>query len=229
MDTGSKQIITSLENEEKYRRKCMFCYKCGAQISDNSTFCANCGAALQANGNPQPNNNPYAPAYQQQPVSYQQPMNYQQPVNPELTMSWYKFLIYFALWLGALLNLINGFQMVTGGQYGYEKELVYHYFGGLQALDVIVGLCTLARAGLGVYTALRLIGYYKNGPKMLSNLYLAVVAVQLIYIIGIYIIFEDAAEAIDFGGAYTNIAIGCVMMGVNASYFKKRAHLFVND
>ena len=204
----------------------MFCYKCGAQISDNSTFCANCGTALQANGNPQPNNNPYAPAYQQQPVSYQQPMNYQQPVNPELTMNWYKFLIYFALWLGALLNLINGFQMVTGGQYGYEKELVYHYFGGLQALDVIVGLCTLAMAGLGVYTALRLIGYYKNGPKLLTYLYAGVIIVNVVYFAGLNIVVPEVVEMLDMSTLIIQIAVSAVMVFVNKAYFAKRTKFF---
>ena len=182
------------------------------------------------------------PQYQAPQPQYQQPQyqapQYQQPQyqngaplnqNAALGMGWYKFLIYFALFASAILNAVNGINLFTGEMYDGAAELVYEIIDGLQALDMFVAGASIVVACMAIYVRMRLAGYYKNGPKMLNNLYLAVVAVQLIYIIGIYIIFEDAAEAVDFGGAYTNIAIGCAMMGVNASYFKKRAHLFVND
>ena len=204
----------------------MFCYKCGAQISENSTFCANCGTALQANGNPQPNNNPYAPAYQQQPVSYQQPMNYQQPVNPELTMKWYKFLIYFALWAGALFNGIGGFTTMTGANYGYEKDLVYRYFEGLQVLDVIMGLCLIAVAALGIYTRQRLAGYFKNGPQMVTYLYAANAILSIIYIIGLNIVVPEVVEMLDMSSTIVGIVTSAVMVFVNKAYFAKRTKFF---
>ena len=144
-------------------------------------------------------------------------------------MGWYKFLIYFALFASAVLNAVNGINLFTGEIYDGAAELVYGVFDGLQALDMFVGGASVVLACMAIYVRIRLAGYYKNGPKLLNNLYLAVIAVQLIYIIGVYIIFEDAAEAVDFGGAYVNIAYGCAMMGANASYFKKREHLFVKE
>ena len=144
-------------------------------------------------------------------------------------MGWFSFLIYFGLFAGAVLNLISGINLLTGELYDGYAEFVYAVVDGLQALDMFVGGACIALACLGVYTRFRLSGYHTNGPKMLNSLYLSVIAVQLIYIIGIYAIFEDAADTIDFTNAYINIAVGCVMMAVNTSYFKKRAHLFVNN
>ena len=194
----------------------MLCPYCGKDVQENTAFCIYCGNPLNA-----------APPYPQQPTPPYQP---NAPMYPQpdyyLPMKWYKFLIYFALWLGALLNLINGFQMVTGGQYGYEKELVYHYFGGLQALDVIVGLCTLAMAGLGVYTALRLIGYYKNGPKLLTYLYAGVIIVNVVYFAGLNIVVPEVVEMLDMSTLIIQIAVSAVMVFVNKAYFAKRTKFF---
>ena len=73
-----------------------FCEKCGAQIPENSTFCAACGAPVAAQAQPAqtpeqpvaqpqaPEQQPQPPVYPQQPV-YQQPV-YQQPVYPQQPM-----------------------------------------------------------------------------------------------------------------------------------------------
>lgn len=56
-----------------------FCEKCGAQIPENGTFCAACGAPVAAQAQPQaPEQQPQPPVYPQQPV-YQQPVYPQQP------------------------------------------------------------------------------------------------------------------------------------------------------
>ena len=76
-----------------------FCEKCGAQIPENGTFCAACGAPVAAQAQPTrtpeqpaaqpqaPEQQPQSPVYPQQPV-YQQPVYpqqpvYQQPVYPQ--------------------------------------------------------------------------------------------------------------------------------------------------
>lgn len=51
-----------------------FCEKCGAQIPENGTFCAACGAPVAAQAQA-PEQQPQPPVYPQQPV-------YQQPVYP---------------------------------------------------------------------------------------------------------------------------------------------------
>ena len=64
-----------------------FCEKCGAQIPENGTFCAACGAPVAAQAQPtripeQPAAQPQAPEQQPQPPVYPQQPVYQQPVCP---------------------------------------------------------------------------------------------------------------------------------------------------
>ena len=64
-----------------------FCEKCGAQIPENGTFCAACGAPVAAQAQPtrtpeQPAAQPQAPEQQPQPPVYPQQPVYQQPVYP---------------------------------------------------------------------------------------------------------------------------------------------------
>ena len=113
----------------------MFCRNCGAQIQDGSVNCPYCGAQQY---NQQPYQQPYQQNYQQPyQQNYQQP--YQQPyqqsgIQNTLPMNWHKFLVYFGLWAGAVLNLINGFLLLTGSHYGDEKELVYYFFPKLKKM-----------------------------------------------------------------------------------------------
>ena len=144
-------------------------------------------------------------------------------------MKWFKFLIYFALFAGAALNAISGIQMLTGEVYGEYKEYVYAVFEDLKTLDMIVGILMLATAALGIYTRFRLAGYYANGPKMLSVVYAMAVLVNLVYIIGVNSILSEAVmESVDTSSSITSMLVSAVMIIINNTYFKKRAHLFVN-
>jgi hypothetical protein len=64
-----------------------------------------------------------------------------------LGMAWYKFLIYFALIAGAVLNIIASLSYISGGIYfvgtngRVSAEEVYDYYGiGLQVVDVLYGI-----------------------------------------------------------------------------------------
>lgn len=202
----------------------MFCTNCGNQLIDGARFCIRCGTAIPTAAPQQPQ--PQQPQYQYQQPQYQQTMIQ----TAVLGMGWFKFLIYFGLFAGAVLNAISGILFLTGAAYGGDARIIYRYFDGLQTLDIIVGICTLATAALGIYARFRLAGYHKNGPKMLYAVYAAAAAVQLVYVIGIYAVLPSRAlDVISFGPVYVSIAVGIVMVCVNVIYFKKRAHLFVNN
>lgn len=222
----------------------MFCKACGAQLSDQATFCPNCGAAQQpAQVQPTYQQPVQQPVYQQpvqqsgypqQPI-YQQSV-YGQPLNtqPPLGMKWFKFLIYFSLFAGAVLNLIGGLQYLTGAHYGGTADLVYQHITALKALDVAMALATLILAGFGVYVRFRLAGYHANGPKLLNILYIAAPAISLAYLFAANGIVENSiiGETVNLlegsGSVWTNVVVSIVMVFVNTGYFKKRAHLFVN-
>ncbi|MBP3313232.1 MAG: zinc-ribbon domain-containing protein [Oscillospiraceae bacterium] len=184
----------------------MYCIKCGAQIEDNATFCSVCGAS--------------------------QTESLQPTIKEEAcqqTMKWFKFLIYFSLFASAVLNFISGVQMLTGSIYGADADLVYAFFDGLKALDVLMGVGMLALAAFAIYTRFRLSGFYKNGPKMVMLTYAIDAALQLIYIIGVNVILPGEVVAeIDMTSTIVGIVVSVVMIWANKVYFDKRANLFQN-
>ena len=191
----------------------MFCPNCGAQISDDSAFCPYCGTPDQA-----------APQSTFRPQPAAAPLVADRP-----PMKWFKFLIYFGLFAGALSNALSGIQMLTGSAYGESKELVYSFVDGLQTLDMIIGVAMLCLAALGVYTRFRLSGYHQNGPKMLLLTYAGSIAINAIYYFGIQLVVPDTIlESVDTSSLFSNSIIAVVMILVNNTYFKKRASLFEN-
>ena len=139
-------------------------------------------------------------------------------------MKWYKFLTCFSLIAGAVLNGLYAILAFSGSQYGGYAEEVYEMFEELQVVDVLYGFALIALAGFGIYVRQRLAGFYENGPKMLNVLYIASLAVSIFYLIVVSSIVGD----VDFTSAGTSMAFSAIMIAANTSYFKKRAHLFVN-
>jgi len=228
----------------------MFCTKCGNNIADDARFCAKCGTPTNV-GNQQPAPQqpvyqqpvyqqpaPQQPVYQQpvyqQPV-YQQPV-YQQPVSPitlqqkpPLPMKWFHFQIYFALFAGALLNLGQAILYFTGMIYGPDADLIYDVFSDLPTLDMCLGVCLLVVVFLQILARFRLAGYCKNGPSLLYAVYGTVILTNIVYAVCLYgMIPEEAQKYMDFTSSFTGIAMNCLMLSLNMTYFKKRAHLFVN-
>lgn len=192
----------------------MFCPKCGAQLADGVAFCSSCGNSVTPQAAPAP----------QQPLA--------QPGEPALSMKWFKFLIYFGLWAGAILNIVlNGVVMLSGLHYGDAEtaKLVYAMFGDLKSLDTLCGILAIVVGVLGIYTRFQLAGFKKNGPMLLTCVYAGAIAFNLIYIIGCNSVLpEYILSEMDYSSIYSNTVTSAVMIFVNIAYFKKRAHLFVN-
>ncbi len=233
----------------------MLCPVCGTAVSEGGRFCTQCGFDFAAQQQPQPQQpvyqqpqqpvyqQPQQPVYQQpqQPV-YQQPQQpvYQQPVNPQTPlapqpMAWYKFLIYFALFASALINIGQGGMLLNGSQYGNfgEAEAVYSAISGLQVLDIMVALLSIALGVFALVTRFQLSGYKKAAPNCVVMTYLFAAVINLIYVIGLNIILGDyprleaALDDISVTSG-TQIAVGLLIASLNSTYFKKRKYLFVN-
>ena len=205
----------------------MFCSKCGAQIPDHVSFCAYCGNAVQPMGEaPTEENRSLVP--NNTPAPYQQPA-WQQPMGYPFPMKWYKFLIYFSLFASTVMNGTSGFQSLFGIQYGTAKELVYRTYSGLQALDIVMGIGMIAIAVLALYTRFRLSGFHKNGPKMLTILYLCVVILNAGYILGLMLIVPEIGNTTEIIASIASTMMSLIILFVNREYFRRRASLFVND
>lgn len=181
----------------------MFCSFCGARLPEGEPICPMCGAsqvgfAGQSSGNTANQN--------------------------DMPMKWFKFLIYFALFAGAVLNFFSGISMLNGSVYQGNANLVYSTFEDLKNLDTIVGVLLIGAAILAIFTRFRLAGFYRNGPVLLLITYAANIAIPLIYIIGV----SNIVSGIELNTTanISNMCTSAVMMFVNMGYFKKRSHLF---
>lgn len=210
-----------------------FCSKCGTQIeSADQQFCTNCGTKVEKQvetSAPAVNN---APVYEQQPVQNQYTAPASNPIAQH-PMKWFKFLIYFALFFGAFINFVFGFNYITGGIYFSQSngqvtaEMVYGTYGaGLKVLDVIQGILMIAIAAFGVYTRFRLSKYRANAPLCVYILYGAGAGLTLLYSIALL-----AVTGLNQLITVSNITSLVVTVGfilLNYAYFTKRKDLFVN-
>ena len=202
---------------EKKEDKNMFCTKCGKEIADGQRFCPGCGAE---------NRNVGQQVYGSMNTTNTFDVSSVQNVLP---MKWYKFLIYFALIAGAIVNFATGITMVTGSVYevqsGVSADTVYSMYDGLKTIDVIYGLALFAVAILGFVTRSKLANYKADGPKFVYMVYGISAVVVLLYNI-----FVGAVTGLNVFNAsvVTSFIVQLVMIWANMKYFGKRAHLFVN-
>ena len=216
----------------------MYCRFCGTKIPDNVKFCPECGANLAPVPSAAPEESaPAAPAapeiptpfdptpYDPAPYSADSFASADVAAAPRRGMKWFKFIIYFQLWAGMLVNLVTAGKYFTGAYYEGNAEMVYRFFPALQPLDIVMGVVCLALAVYAVVFQRALAKFRAKGPMMYYLMYIVNTAVTVLYlIIGSIIIGQSAFTAEVAGSIIGSI----VMLFVNIPYFNNRKHLFVN-
>lgn len=216
----------------------MYCRFCGTKIPDNVKFCPECGANLAPVPSAAPEESaPAAPAapeiptpfdptpYDPAPYSADSFASADVAAAPRRGMKWFKFIIYFQLWAGMLVNLVTAGKYFTGAYYEGSAEMVYDFFPALQPLDIVMGVVCLALAVYAVVVQRALAKFRAKGPMMYYLMYIVNTAVTVLYlIIGSIIIGQSAFTAEVAGSIIGSI----VMLFVNIPYFNNRKHLFVN-
>ena len=221
----------------------MYCRFCGTKIPDNVKFCPECGANLAPVPSAAPEESaPAAPAAPEIPTPYDPAPFDPAPFDPapysadpfasadvaavpQRGMKWFKFIIYFQLWAGMLVNLVTAGKYFTGAYYEGNAEMVYRFFPALQPLDIVMGVVCLALAVYAVVVQRALAKFRAKGPMMYYLMYIVNTAVTVLYlIIGSIIIGQSAFTAEVAGSIIGSI----VMLFVNIPYFNNRKHLFVN-
>lgn len=212
----------------------MFCRFCGTQIPDSVKFCPNCGANLAPAAPAEtPASNGYtftpAPAAPEQNAmpscTYTAPVPTSASAAPVRGMKWFKFIIYFQLWVGMLANLVDAGKYFTGGFYEGNAELAYAYYPALKLLDIVMGIFCLTFAVYAVVVQRSLAKFRAKGPKMYYILLGASIAVTLLYLLVGSIILGESVFSLDIG---VSLIVSVVMIFVNIQYFNNRGHLFVN-
>lgn len=216
----------------------MYCRFCGTKIPDNVKFCPECGANLAPVPSAAPEESaPAAPAapeiptpfdptpYDPAPYSADSFASADVAAAPQRGMKWFKFIIYFQLWAGMLVNLVTAGKYFTGAYYEGNAEMVYRFFPALQPLDIVMGVLCLALAVYAVVVQRALAKFRAKGPMMYYLMYIVNTAATVLYLlIGSIIIGQSAFTAEVAGSIIGSI----VMLFVNIPYFNNRKHLFVN-
>ena len=184
----------------------MFCKNCGNEIAENEKYCSKCGTLVNSDSE-----NVYGAGFSDLPT------------EPERPMKWYKFLIYFSLFAGAVINILSGLLTVVGL---FTASEVYAAYPGTFMYDVFVALFAFAFAGLSIYTRQTLASYKKIGPKLLCALYVSTAVYAVAFgLLGAALTQGTVPfEVSDVSGAISNI----VLAAINFVYFNKRKNMFVN-
>ena len=188
----------------------MFCPNCGTGIDPAAKFCPNCGTTIPAQE--QPVESQIISQIQSQIQSQLQP-----ETQPALPMKWFKFLIYFALWAGGIINIFGGIGNLFSGSLFIELAII----------DKAVALATIALGVFTIYTRFRLAKFYKNGPQLLTFVYAGSIIITFVSQIATMTVLGGFKGIfISIVPSIISIIINCIMIGANNVYFQKRAHLF---
>ena len=156
--------------------------------------------------------------------------NYNQPMqNNQPPMNWFKFIIYFQLFVGAFLNFCTGIVYLTGAIYNTQgegaAELIYLFYPSMSAIDKIYGLGLIALAVFAIVTRMKLAKYCKIGPT-LYFIYCGVsIVLVLFYLVGVISVVGMIENISSLVGNIIGLGI---LLVINVVYFKKREFLFVN-
>lgn len=230
----------------------MNCPHCQNPVDDNTVFCPVCGQAVQSA--PAQNayeQQPYSAPTDSQQQSYTAPdssyqqnganlgdipqgnYQYQNPQAPyqapQFPMKWFKFIIYFQLFLTMVTCVFNAITFFTGLHYGsaMDAAMVYAYYGmGLKVVDIIFGLIYI---GIGVFAFLvrqKLAHFKKKAPQRYIGLLISTLAANLLYMMIVSILTGMfLLDASTIGNIIGNV----IMIVINWIYFQKRTSLFIND
>lgn len=144
-----------------------------------------------------------------------------------LPMKWHKFLIYFALWAGAVLNLISGAQMFFMG-INAGNAWLYEMTSGLRALYIVSGIFMIAIGVFQIFTRSALARFSRRGPRMVVWLYASLVILNALEILMAWLLFGVPLNYLLTADVWFYLIEGVLMTWANQVYYRKRAALFIN-
>ena len=183
----------------------MTCKNCQSEIQEGSAFCTFCGTPVEDTDK----SSPITPA-----------------TRP---MKWFKFLIYFALFANAVINLYNCFAYLSGVPYGENASLVYGFLPSLKTIDVVMAIVSVGLAVYAIVTRILLAKYKKLGVKMFLGIPVLNIITQVVYYMSVSSVISSlmsASEGIDFTTITVNVVSNIVLFVLNLIYFKKREDMF---
>lgn len=150
-------------------------------------------------------------------------------------LKWFHFLIYFVLWLNAIVFALNGIMQLTGASYeilGIAAEDMYATYPTLKTVDLVFGVSYLVFALFCIITRSRLAHFKKGAPSMLIAFYVlsALITIGSTVAGGVAMRLEpqDLLNLFIEENFLSSIIGTVIAILINKVYFGKRAHMFVN-
>ena len=193
----------------------MVCPYCNAPLTQEEEICPNCGKHID--------------------IQMQEPQQSFDPGNDlaeqALPMGWYKFLSKFVLYAAGVLNIFNAISVFRGRAFfprlAYKTiERTMNAHTVLKVAAVVLSIAYLGLAVFAVYTRRRLASYKHDAPHLLKYYYLVALGLSLLTVVAVMLVGMLPMQAIVSFGEDAIFTI--VILMINRTYFKKRAHLFVN-
>ncbi len=222
----------------------MKCKQCGAEVDGSRTYCPFCGVKLEEEifsfaDEPKPESTSLAgdglsssAERDFEGVSLGSATTANEPAV--FPMKWFKFLIYFALFVSAIASIFTATQYLTGSHYtdvygNIVADQVYATFPSMKALDMVMAFLYVGFAALAIWARFALASYKKKGPTLLYLMNILSVVATVIYAFASASITgsEDVLLTAVIE-CVINVIYCLIWVGLNMVYFKKRAELFVN-
>lgn len=146
-------------------------------------------------------------------------MEQQPQPKPEFPMKWHKFMIYFSLWAGAVISLVNAWIYFTGSHYGdaSDARMVYAFYKGLKPVDVLFGILMLASAVAYIVARFKLAKLQRSGVKMV----VALPVIMAVLSIG-YILAASGVTGLSVGELMDSSSVGSLVGAIALAFYNKR-------
>lgn len=193
----------------------MNCINCGKEIAEGTQTCQDCDKLSEQ---------PQVSAVHKK--GKQPRIKKQSTEESQLSMKWYKFLIYFGLLLYAVGNAIDAANLITGNIYnvgGITDDMVYSTFPPLKGVDIVHGIILIATAVLAIIIRQQLVRFKTTGVKLLYTISIIDMVLPILYMIASSIVIAELALDRDL---FIQVFRGIFLYIVNRQYFGKRMHLF---
>lgn len=142
-------------------------------------------------------------------------------------MKWYRFQVHFGLFAGAAIACLAAVALFLGLRYDITMRIFYAHYKALRLLDLVAGGMLLVYGGVTVTARFKLARFRQTAPLWLICSYVSGMAIASAYgLIAIAIVGELLFTTRFIGDLAVCVVLNCILLALNATYFKKRASLF---
>lgn len=215
--------------KEKKRNAVKFCSYCGSAVNEGAFICIQCGCAVinveeQKDLMEKDIETPHFDSSKNEDIVIKTVAS-----DTKVSLGWYKFLIYFLLFLGAIINFINGICYLSGNIYSLlssgkvTAEDVYRIYGnGLHSVDVFFGLFSITFAIFALVTRDQLAKFKPNAPKYVTAYYAISAGATFLNSVLVMSITSAAMDVSQIVSIITSV----IFLFLNMKYFEARTNLF---